>query len=154
LNLRFRCTSCGQSTRLADPRSGEWKCPACEKTLRIPEQEPGGVLASCLICGNKELYKQKDFPHALGLAILACACLASMVPYALYMKWLTWAILLGSAAFDGLLYLLVGDVLVCYRCGAQYRGCRPGHAHQPFELGIQERYRQEQLRREQLRQGQ
>jgi hypothetical protein len=52
-----------------------------------------------------------------------------------------------------LLYLVVGDVLVCYRCGAQHRGVAPSPAHQPFDLGIAERYRQERIRREQLQQG-
>ena len=43
------------------------------------------------------------------------------------------------AAFDGLLYLWVGDVLVCYRCGAQYRGLPPRETYKPFDLGIGER---------------
>ncbi|HMC88193.1 MAG TPA: hypothetical protein VKI17_01535, partial [Gemmataceae bacterium] len=50
----------------------------------------------------------------------------------------------------GLLYLWVGDVIVCYRCQAHYRGCESGPKHKPHELGIAERYRQERLRREQL----
>ena len=57
----------------------------------------------------------------------------------------------GTAVFDGLLYLLVGDVTVCYRCGAHYRGFPPHPAHQPFDLGVGERYRQERIRRELLK---
>ena len=63
---------------------------------------------------------------------------------------MSWAILIGSALFDGLLYLWVGDVVVCYRCGAHYRDLPPGEEFRPFELGIGERYRQERLRREEL----
>jgi hypothetical protein len=103
-----------------------------------------------LLCGNQELYKKKDFPHWLGLTILTIACLGSIVPYWLYHQWLTWTILIGSALFDGLLYLWVGDVVVCYHCNTHYRGVAPGESHKPFELGIAERYRQERLRREQL----
>jgi hypothetical protein len=84
------------------------------------------------------------------MTILTVACLASCVTYAWYDKWLTWAILIGSAVFDGLLYLYVGDVVVCYRCDAHYRRLPPNPAHKPFELTIHERYRQERLRREQL----
>jgi hypothetical protein len=58
--------------------------------------------------------------------------------------------LIGSAAFDGLLYLWVKDVIVCYRCHAHYRGVQPNPDHKPFELAIQERYRQEKIRQEQL----
>jgi hypothetical protein len=60
-------------------------------------------------------------------------------------------VLLGSAAFDGLLYLWVGDVVVCYRCGAQYHSFPPNSEHGPFELGIGERYRQEHIRRERMK---
>jgi hypothetical protein len=96
------------------------------------------------------LYRKKDFPHRLGLAILSLACLASIVPYRLYMMWQVWVILLGSLAFDFILYRLVGDVVVCYRCLAQYRGYPTPFAFPPYELGIAERYRQEKIRGEQL----
>ncbi len=85
------------------------------------------------------------------MGLLVLACLASTVTYWLYDKWLTWAILLGSAAFDGLLYLWVKDVIVCYRCHAHFRGVLDNPEHKPFELTIHERYRQERLRREQLK---
>jgi hypothetical protein len=51
---------------------------------------------------------------------------------------------------DGVLYLWVGDVVVCYRCGTHHSCPSAGAAHQPFELIIAERYRQERLRREKL----
>src|SRR5262249_34425829 len=93
---------------------------------------------------------KKDFPHGLGLAILALACVASAFTYGWYEKWLTWAILIGTAVFDGLLYLLVGDVGGCYRCPAQNRGLGPGAGEPPVDLGTSERYGQERIRREQL----
>jgi len=106
--------------------------------------------AACAICGNGEMYKKKDFPHWLGLSILTVACVAFLTLKALYHQWWAWAVLIGSALFDGLLYLWVPDVLVCYRCGAHYRRMGPGQHHMPFDLGTAERYRQERLRREQL----
>ncbi len=97
--------------------------------------------------------KKKDFPHGLGLTILALACLTSTITHGLYDKWLTWTILIGSALFDGLLYLWVKDVLVCYRCNAHHRGVATGSAVLPFELTVHERYRQERIRREELQRG-
>ncbi len=80
------------------------------------------------------------------------ACLASSITTLFYRKWwLTWGILIGSAAFDGILYLLVKDAVVCYRCQAHYRGVPAQAHHLPFELTVHERYRQEKLRREELR---
>lgn len=126
-----------------------WQCPVCQQRVALSAVEPG--LATCPLCGNVELYKKKDFPHGFGLAILALACAASVITYGWYEKWLTWTILIGSAAIDGLLYLWVGDAIVCYRCLGHYRGVRPTEAHKPFELVTAERYRQERLRREQLK---
>jgi hypothetical protein len=103
-----------------------------------------------LLCGNAELYKKKNFPHWLGITILVTASLAFMVFHAWYMPTVAWIVLIGSAVIDGVLYLTVGDVIVCYRCEAHYRGVPSGPHHQPFELVIHERFRQERLRRSQL----
>jgi hypothetical protein len=107
-------------------------------------------LPVCAICGNPELFKKKNFPHSLGLGILTVACIVSFITYLSYEKILTWLILGGTAVFDVALYLWVGDVVVCYRCGAVHGPMTPGPEHKPFDLGISERYRQEQIRREQL----
>jgi hypothetical protein len=150
VNIRLTCPQCSCPGRLETPAPAAWTCPECDHLLRLADPAPPPALPSCAVCGNPELYRKKDFPHALGLGILTLACLASTITYGLYDKWLTWTILLGSAAFDGLLYLWVKDVLVCYRCDAQFRGLAPDSGHPPFELTVHERYRQERLRREQL----
>jgi hypothetical protein len=136
--------------KLNPSTKSEWHCPRCDHIVRLATSEPDTTLHACALCGNGELYKKKDFPHSLGMAILGLACLASTLTYWLYSKWWTWTILIGSAAFDGILYLWVKDAVVCYRCNAHYRGIPPGSAHAPFELTIHERYRQERARLEQL----
>jgi hypothetical protein len=150
VNVQFTCPECERSARIQFPGRTEWQCPACDHVVPFLSQENPASLHACPLCGNTELYKKKDFPHWLGLTILTVACLGSVIPYWLYHQWLAWTILIGSAAIDGLLYLWVGDVVVCYRCDAHYRDMTPLEEHKPFELGIAERYRQERLRREQL----
>jgi hypothetical protein len=150
VNVTFACPNCDRPATLNLSGSREWQCPACDHLVSARVEEPAKAPDTCVLCGNPELYKKKDFPHWLGLTILTVACLGSIIPYWLYHQWLTWTILIGSALFDGLLYLWVGDVIVCYRCNAHYRGVEPDESHKPFELGIGERYRQERLRREQL----
>ena len=137
---------------LRPPLAGsiDWQCPHCDHRLTIEPAAPD--LPTCVICGNKELYKKKAFPHGLGMTILVVACLASVFTYGWYEKWATYAILIGTALFDGVLYLMVGDVIVCYRCNAYYGGVQPSDRHKPHELIVGERYRQERIRREQLRQ--
>ena len=149
LRIQFRCPECEQGARLELSQAGTWQCPKCDHWQDM-RWNPAEALPACLICGNGELYKKKDFPHRLGLTILAVACVAFLWAHWLYDPVLAWIILIGSAAFDGLFYLWVGDAIVCYRCGAEYRGLIPGPEHKPFELTIAERYRQERLRRRQL----
>jgi uncharacterized protein YbaR (Trm112 family) len=151
VKILFACPQCDAPRQASVDQPGDWQCPQCQHTLHLDRADP--ALPACLICGNAELYKKKDFPHWLGMNILVLACLASLVTYFWYEKWLTWAILIGTAAFDGLLYVLVGDALVCYRCNAHYKKFRASVTHEPFELTIGERYRQERLRHEQMKAG-
>jgi hypothetical protein len=149
VNVCFNCPSCQEPVRIDAPFPAGWRCPRCEH-LRPIDGDADPTVAGCAFCGNRELYKKKDFPHGLGLAILTLACLASTVAYLYYQQWWTWGILIGSALFDGLLYMWVKDVVVCYRCDAHYRATAPNPEHKPFELTTYERYRQEQMRRKQL----
>jgi hypothetical protein len=110
------------------------------------------TLHACGVCGNHELYKKKGFPHWLGLSVLTVACVGFLVLNYYRLQWWAWGVLIGSAVLDGLLYLAVRDVVVCYRCGAQHSGIgRSGNS--PFELTIHERYRQERLLQEESTTG-
>jgi hypothetical protein len=162
VKVRFRCPFCQCPGRvdlpaLEAPAAGEtpqpltWQCPGCDQRVEIQPPVGQGPPTQCAFCDNHELYKKKSFPHWLGLTILTVAC-AGFLGFMANFQWgLAWAVLLGSAALDGLLYLWVGDVIVCYRCNAHYHGIEPGPEHKPFELATHERYRQEKLRREELK---
>jgi hypothetical protein len=116
----------------------------------LAELGPGDRMASrCARCGGSELYRQKDFPQWLGMTLLTIACFLFFVFAVSYQYAIAWLILLGSAAVDGLIYLIVGDVVNCYRCGAQHRGVS-SRGVDPFALTVAEKYRQERIRREQL----
>jgi hypothetical protein len=109
------------------------------------------LLRQCVVCRNSQLYRQKNFPQWLGLSLLTFACAAFFILQLAYQQGWAWAILLGSAAIDLGLYLIVGDVIVCYRCEARHTGLPKQKAYEPFELAIAEKYRQERLRREMSR---
>jgi hypothetical protein len=152
VKVRFRCPECEHPARLEVIGSGSWLCPRCHHVVTMA-RDLDQTLSSCIVCGHQHLYKKKNFPHWLGLTILLVACLTFLWAHGVYQPWVAWTILLVSAAFDGLFYLWVGDAIVCYRCGAEHIGFAAGPAHEPFELTVAERYRQERLRREQLRAG-
>ncbi len=149
MNVSFPCPACDLPATVSADRSSDWQCPACDHRLHLAAAEP--ALPVCTVCGNHELYRRKDFPHWLGMTILVSACVLSTLTYAMYEKWWTWSFLIGSAIIDGVMYLVVGDVLVCYRCQAHYRGAAEAATHAPFELTIGERYRQEKIRRDRIK---
>jgi hypothetical protein len=53
---------------------------------------------------------------------------------------------MAFALADLVLFALMPDVLVCYRCGARYRGTEFREDHPRFSLELSERYRQEERR--------
>ncbi len=149
MKVIFACPSCEQPAVTPVAQASDWQCSGCDHRLHL--NAPDATLTTCVVCGNHELYKKKDFPHWLGMTILIVALLLSTVTYYSYEKWWSWSFLLGSAFIDGAMYLMVGDVVVCYRCEAHYRGFKPTEAHRPFEITIGERYRQERIRQERMK---
>lgn len=95
----------------------------------------GGGLAGCLACGHPELFTRKDFPPAVGLAIVVLA--AAAVPF--LPKW--YPSLIAAALLDLALYRFAPDVVVCYACGADHRGFEPRPRHPRFDRTIAERLR-------------
>lgn len=148
MNLRFDCPNCHAPAAVTLTASRTWKCPACDHALPLSASDTI-PLPACAACGCQQLYRQKNFPHWLGLSILTVACLAFFALQGLYEPRWAWLVLIGTALFDGVLYLFVGDAVLCYRCGARHVGLPKTAAYDPFELATAEKYRQERIRREQ-----
>lgn len=108
-----------------------------------------GQLGRCRICGCQDLWRQKDFPPALGLSIVVTAAILSCIAWALYQPLVALGILMSAALIDMLLYAFMGDMLVCYRCGARHRKVSMHEQHPGFDLETAERYRQQDLRQRQ-----
>src|SRR5262245_53195604 len=136
MRILFACPECEHPAALTLPATGDWQCPHCDHLLRLPPAAEIEALRACPICGTHDIYKKKDFPHWLGLTILTTACITFLLANAYRHQWLAWVILIGSAVVDGLMYLLVGDVSVCYRCAAHFRRFAASAAHPPHDLGI------------------
>jgi ribosomal protein L37AE/L43A len=148
--LRFPCPNCDHYGRVELTGALIWVCADCGRAMPLTKPEPADDMpvTECAACRNAELYRQKNFPQWLGLSLLALACGSFFVLQILYLPWIAWAVLLGSAGADGLLYAFVGDALVCYRCGAKHTGLPKCRVYDPFELATAEKYRQERIRRE------
>ena len=106
-------------------------------------------MCRCRICGCADVWRQKDFPPALGLTLVATAALLSCVAWAYYQPLFAIGILMSAAFVDLVLYACMGDMLVCYRCGARHRQVSMKEEHSRFDLETAERYRQQDLRQRQ-----
>ncbi len=144
MNVTYNCAGCGHTVRQAiSAESGALSCPDCRYQLAIPNEAiDNGRINRCLVCPSKDLYARKDFPQRLGVALVVLGFVGSSIAWAHYQVLWTFAILFGTALVDLLLYIVMGESLTCYRCGAQYRGCEDIERHGGFDLETHERYRQ------------
>lgn len=144
MNVTYACPACHEATRsYFDASSRQLKCHACGQELTIPDNSvEGNHIQRCLVCPSTDLFVRKDFPQRLGVFIVAVGIIGSS--YAWYHANLLWTfgILFATALIDVLLYTLVGDALMCYRCQAQYRGVAEMDSHGVFDLETHERHRQ------------
>jgi hypothetical protein len=148
MNITFACPHCDEPARLEfSAKSDVLECPNCRQQIRIPEDAwEGDRLRRCLVCPSSDLYVRKDFPQILGVSLVAIGILGSSVAWAYAMIYWTFGILFATALADVILYALVGDALMCYRCHAQYRGLAEFDEHGAFDLETHERYRQQAAR--------
>ncbi|MEZ6066264.1 MAG: hypothetical protein R3B90_11285 [Planctomycetaceae bacterium] len=151
MQLTYPCHRCDQLQRTTVAREDtSVTCAACHYVQSLPAGAwQGEQPARCLGCGNEDLWRQKDFSQALGLLMVAAGAIFSSIAWAYHYPAIALGILAGFGLLDMVLYWVMPDVLVCYRCQARHH---VGTADENFgaynhELG--ERYRQERLRTEQ-----
>jgi len=112
------------------------------------DQSSGPKLSSCLACGNEDLWRQKDFPVALGLFMVALGAVLFLIAQAYYRPGLAYGVLILFAAIDMLLYLFMPDALVCYRCHARLRITAETNQFSAYDHELGEKYRQDRIRLE------
>ncbi|HEY2827611.1 MAG TPA: hypothetical protein VGJ04_08435 [Pirellulales bacterium] len=124
------------------------RCERCGQEVQIPAEaiDAGGGVHRCLACPGTDLFVRKDFPQRLGVTIVTVGLLASCVAWGYSQLYLTFAILFATALVDVVLYVFVPNALMCYRCGAMYRGAAGVEQHESFNLETHERYRQQKIR--------
>ncbi|HEX5471383.1 MAG TPA: hypothetical protein VFW73_05830 [Lacipirellulaceae bacterium] len=144
MNVTYTCPGCSRSVRESvSDESTALGCPHCHQRIAIANGAiKGRQIHQCLACPSKELYARKDFPQRLGVALVVLGFVGSSIAWANYQVLWTFAILFGTALVDLLLYIVMGESLTCYRCGAQYRGFEEIERHGGFDLETHERHRQ------------
>lgn len=146
MHTRFCCPRCEQpaDVQLVD---ATLTCPHCGLQIHEPPDAwEDGQLRRCLVCPSNDLFIRKDFPQRVGVAIVVIGFALSCITWFNYWVMATFAVLFATALADFVLYLVVGDSLACYRCGAQYRQLPDRKGYAGFDLETHERYRQQSAR--------
>lgn len=137
MSVVFGCPGCGKGIEGA--AGAEASCPRCGAKGTLAPAD--GELDKCLACGCPDLYRHRDFNQKLGLAVIAVGAIAWIWTGSF------WP-MVAAAAFDLLLYYLIADVVICYRCKAHHRGF-PGVFKIPaFDLEKHEHHRFKKARDE------
>ena len=147
MHTTFSCPKCDEvvSSEFSEATTS-LTCGHCSQELRVPAAAVvGGGVKRCLACPSTDLFLRKDFPQRLGVAIVLVGIIISTVTWAMERPLLTYAVLFATAFIDLILYVTMPDALMCYRCGALYRGSDLTE-HDAFDLETHERYRQQAAR--------
>ena len=134
MTVVFGCPGCGKGIEGAPGAEVTCRC-GVKATLRPAP----GELTECLACGCPDLYRHRDFNQKLGILVIALGAIAWIWTRSF------WP-MVGAAAFDVLLYYLINDVVICYRCKAHHRDL-PGMVKiAAFDLEKHEHYRFQKTR--------
>jgi hypothetical protein len=130
-SVHYLCTQC--DARLAR-ESGEaaQPCERCSTPSAVTAPPPETLIARCAACDQDQLYFQKDFNRRTGIALVVIG--------SVFVPWTYGLSLLGVTILDYIVWRLVKDVIVCYRCQAVHRGYPPNPDVKPFDLVIHDRH--------------
>ena len=135
MEIEFLCPDCNHGNQKEVPDvAASFACESCGKTFGPVASYigEGKGLQRCVICGCRDLYTQKDFNRKVGCTIATIG--AILAPFTKLIS------LLVCALIDLLLYRLLPTISICYRCKSIYRDFPANPEHQPFNLGINDRY--------------
>ena len=132
--IAFACASCGREALAG--LDGQGRCSGCGAARALPlssSLRDERVVDRCPACEGEQLYVQRDFNQKAGLAIVVLGgAAAPFTPY--------YASLFAAAALDAILYALLPEITVCYRCHAHFRGFKRNPRHVGFDLHLAEQY--------------
>jgi hypothetical protein len=143
VKISLLCPHCRKPLELEDLSQDRSPCPLCgqEIALRISDRmRRDNIVDRCIVCDCNKVYVQKDFNRTIGVSIFVGGAIISLILYGFNLIWPAFLVLLGCAVADAILYKLLPEVTICYKCHTQYRKFSANPDNQEFELGLAEKY--------------
>jgi len=130
-SVHYLCTNC-EARLVRIPGEPPSPCEHCNIASAVIAPPQNAVIERCAACDHDQLYFQKDFNRKTGIALVILG--------AIFVPW-TWGLsLLAVTILDYIVWRVVKDVIVCYRCQAVHRGYPIPPSIQPFDLVIHDRH--------------
>jgi hypothetical protein len=128
-SIHFLCPKCDArlAREMGEPARACERCGAANDVVA-----PAVVIERCAACGHDQLYFQKDFNRTTGIALVVLG--------SIFVPWTYGLSLLGVTVLDYIVWRLVKNVIVCYRCQAVHRGYPPNPAIKAFDLVTHDRH--------------
>jgi hypothetical protein len=121
-----RCPQCdaGLPVRALDAPA-RITCGRCRR--EIPLSMSDAVRADtgvdrCPVCSGADFYTRKDFDPKLGLTVVIIGAATSAGFYWFGRDLIAYGILASAALVDLVVYQMLKEVTVCYRCHTEFRG--------------------------------
>jgi hypothetical protein len=130
-SVHFLCPKCDarQARESAEPSR---PCDRCGAPNDVVAPAPDAIIDRCVACGHDQLYFQKDFNRTTGITLVVIG--------SIFVPWTYGLSLLGVTILDYIVWRMVKDVIVCYRCQAVHRGYLPNPALRGFDLATHDRH--------------
>jgi len=150
MKVKVKCPACGGALQVGTAQApSETACRRCGWT--IPLAVTGSVsedreVDRCPVCEGGDFYVRKDLNRNLGLTAVVIVGLVSAGFLWSGRDLVAYGVLGAFALVDFVIYQLLKDVTVCYRCQAEFRGSHRRTAP-PFDLHTAERLELEYSRR-------
>jgi len=153
MQIIFQCPRCEMQTECRpQPDNAAVTCLHCDWQRDAGASDFDDIhnhqVCRCRVCGCDDLWRQKDFPPALGLAFVGMGILLSSWAWAWHYPEWALGILMVFALIDMVLYTFMGDMLVCYRCRSRHRKTAMDEEHPACNLEGSERYIQMKKRQD------
>ena len=126
MQLLAKCPKCDAGLPVsADEAPPTIRCGRCGTDIPLSFTDAvrsDRAVDRCPVCGGSDFYTRKDFDPKVGVAIVAIGAMTSGVFYWLGRDLTAYAVLGGAALIDLIVYGLLKDLSVCYRCHSEFRG--------------------------------
>jgi hypothetical protein len=126
MHITLNCPGCGAKLPVnAAQAPGGVRCGGCSREMVLHVTDgvrEDRMVDACPLCLGSDFYVRKDFDPKVGLAIVVIGALISAAFYWFGLDLVAYGILGGAALIDLIIYQRLGDVTVCYRCHAEFRG--------------------------------